>query len=154
MGALAAASYPPPNSDYDSLHEHCVSWAFANPWDDVESIIRNGRNVWVCVESLDNLERFLYFRGLTCENTSFAFQITSGTTVHDAASFASPIVARLVECGLPGAQVHASDSFAHKNLLEYGVLTFINGLLLLDATFASIMKLLTQDTSQSEKDGS
>lgn len=153
MGALAAASYPPPNGDYKSLRDNCVSWVFASTPDDVESIIQNGLNVLVCMESLDHLRRILQFKGLTCENAIFAFQITSVTTVENAASLASQVASRLADCGLSGAQILVSGSFAHKNLLEYADLPFVNGLLLLDASFAQIIELLTQFTSKLKKDG-
>ncbi|MCC9658814.1 hypothetical protein [Rhodopirellula halodulae] len=153
MGALAAASYPPPNGDYESLRDNGASWVIAHPSDPLDSIIQSGLNVLVCLESLDDLGRILRCKNLTNENAIFAFQITGTTSVDDAASDASQIASRLSDHGLSGAQILVSGSFAHDNLVEYAGLPGVNGLMLLDASFDRIIELLNQFTSRLESGG-
>ena len=136
------------------MRDSGASWVFAHPSDPLASIIQNGLNVLVCLESLDDLDRVIRCKGLSAENAIVAFQITSTTSVDDAASDASQIVSRLSEHSrLAGTQVLVSGSFAHENLLEYAGLPYVNGLLLLDASFDRIIELLNQFTSKLERGG-
>lgn len=150
MGALAAASYPPPNGDYASLRNNDVSWVFANPSDELDLIIDNGLNVLVCLDSPGELGHVLRSQKLTIRNAIFAFQIASATSTDDAASDASQIASRLSDSGLSEAQILVSGSFAHKNLVEYARLPGVNGLLLFDGDFGRMIELLAQFASMQE----
>ena len=144
MGASAAASYPPTNGDFTQLREAGASWVFAHPFDRIDAILDNGLNVLVCVEDSDQLNDVLACDRISENNAIIAFQITSATSIDDAATLAAKISTKLTGRGLSKTQLLVSGSYAHKNILDYTQIPHVNGLLMLDSDFAHIIELLNE----------
>lgn len=141
MGMIPGASYTPGDGDYSQISENGGQWVLARPSDDLRKIVRNGLGVLLVIDSADDIDSISNFRGLSSENMIVAFPIDSVSTLTTATKMLTEIRTKFAEKQI-SARVLISGSFAHKNLTDYMNINGVSGLLLLDASFDSILELI------------
>lgn len=142
MGAIPGASYTPGNGDYQQIVDSDGRWVLALPSDDTSRILAANLGVLLVIEGVGDLDALP--SDVDASNFIVAFQINSITEPKDAQKTALAIRSRLAKSKAASAQILVSASFEHENMLDYGRLEEVSGLLLLDASYDRVIELITK----------
>ena len=141
MGIIAGASYTPGDGNYKQIKSAKGKWVLARPADDIQAIVSANLGAVLLIEKVGELKKIFETSNLTEKNLIVAVQINSISTLETTKKIVEAVRKKLPkEC--TEATILISGSFEHSNLLEYSNIGSASGLLLLDASFDSILELI------------
>jgi hypothetical protein len=141
MGIIAGASYTPGDGNYKQIKSAKGKWVLARPADDIQAIVSANLGAVLLIEKVGELKKIFETSNLTEKNLIVAVQINSISTLETTKKIVEAVRKKLPE-ECTEATILISASFEHSNLLEYSNIGSASGLLLLDASFDSILELV------------
>jgi len=140
-GMIPGASYTPGNGDYKQIVENGGKWVLAQPSDDLSKILENGLGVILLIDSTSNVDFLNKYSELSSDNLIVAYPIDSMTNIKRIESTVERIRSNL-SASCNQCQFLISGSFEHSNLPDFLSVNGVSGLLMLDASFDSILDLV------------
>ena len=158
-GMIPGASYTPGDGNYQQISDNGGVWVVARSTDDFAKIAKHNLGVLLVLdiemesdiedemETEDEMDPQLEIKvpdvsGMNSDNLIVAFP-TFCFDLEEVADHANLIRSKLPE-ECRDAQILACGCFDESNLLEYAKLENVSGLLMLDASFDSVLELIGQ----------
>lgn len=141
MGVIAGVSSVPADGNFQQIRDCGGTWVLARPSDELSSILANGLGVLLFVSGATDLAPVLSNHSFKEANLIVAFE-TVGATALGVLGTAAQIRDQLNSRNLAAAQVLARSTPGDVNLLEYLAMPDVNGLLLLEAGYETVVGIL------------